>query len=483
MNYAVLVVPDFALHALRRNDPALAGQPVALVSGEGRKAAVTEVSPEASGVTPGLVVTLAMARCPGMILRPRDVGAEIEANALLIAAAFTLSPRVELTGAGCCTVDLQGADAEQTSAGIRLRVRELTAAGLPVRIGIAAAPLLAAFAARCAQPVLVVDNEKEFLGPLPLEFAGPTAEQTEILSGWGVKTLGELTALAKAEVGQRLGTAGVALWERAAGETTRPLRLSEPARSFAVSWAYDPPIESLEPLLFRLRRFSERVAMELRAAGLVAEALSLTLLLEDEAKHSREFRLPDPNTDIDGWLRVFHSHLESVQTPARVTGAWLVATPTRPPQKQDGLFDTGLRDPAAFWENLARLGAIVGDDRVGTPVPVDTHRPDAFILAKPADTIPAPEPAPVHPSRGLVLRRFRPPWEVGVTCAGPQPTELDCTNLRDTVRSASGPWRVSGDWWTPDAWAVEHWQVEMSKGGLYQLARTRDGWCVEGVLD
>ncbi|HWZ94577.1 MAG TPA: DNA polymerase Y family protein [Opitutaceae bacterium] len=483
MNYAVLVVPNFALHALRRSDPTLTGQPVALIAGEGRKAAITQVSPEATGVTPGLVVTLAMARCPGIVLRPRDFAAEIEADALLRAAAFTLSPRVELTSTGCCTVDLQGADPERTSAEIRLRVMELTAAGLPVRIGIAATPLLAVFAARCAEPVLVVDDEREFLHPLPLAFAEPTAEQAEILSGWAVRTLGQLTALSKAEVGQRLGTAGVALWERAAGETTRPLRLSEPAQSFAVSWDYNTPIESLEPLLFRLRRFSERVAMELRAAGFVAEILSLTLLLEDETDHRREFRLPEANTDVDGWMRVFLSHLESVRTAARITKARLVAHPTRPPQKQDGLFDTGLRDPAAFWENLARLAAIVGDGRVGTPVAADTYRPDTFTLSKPVDTIPAPEPAPVHPLRGLALRRFRPPWPVCVACAGSQPVELDCANLRDTVCNVSGPWRISGDWWTPEAWAVEHWHVEMAKGGIYQLSRSKDGWRVEGVFD
>jgi len=321
------------------------------------------------------------------------------------------------------------------------------------------------------------------LHPLPLAFAEPTAEQAEILSGWGVRTLGQLTALSKAEVGQRLGTAGVTLWECAAGETTRPLRLSEPAQSFAVSWNYDPPIETLEPVLFRMRRFSERVAMELRAAGFVAEILSLTLLLEDETDHRREFRLPEPNTDVDGWMRVFLSHLESVRTAARVTKVRLVAHPTRPAQKQDGLFDTGLRDPAAFWENLARLAAIVGEGRVGTPVPADTYRPDAFTLTKPVDTIPAPEPAPVHPLRGLALRRFRPPWPVRVACAGPQPAELDCANLRDTVRSVGGPWRISGDWWTPEAWAVEHWHIEMSQGGIYQLARSKDGWRVEGVFD
>jgi protein ImuB len=47
----------------------------------------------------------------------------------------------------------------------------------------------------------------------------------------------------------------------------------------------------------------------------------------------------------------------------------------------------------------------------------------------------------------------------------------------------AGPWRVSGEWWRPKAWAVETWQVELSEGGVYQLAHTDDGWRVEGVLD
>ncbi len=50
MNHAVLLVPDFVLHALRRSDPTLAGHACALIAGEGKKAIVTAVSPEAAGV-------------------------------------------------------------------------------------------------------------------------------------------------------------------------------------------------------------------------------------------------------------------------------------------------------------------------------------------------------------------------------------------------------------------------------------------------
>jgi len=483
MTYAVLSVPDFALHALRRADPGLCGCAVALVAGDGRKARVAEVSPEAAGVAPGLAAALAMSRCPGIILRQRDPAAEVEAHRLLLAAAFTLAPRVESTCGGCCTVDLQGADPARTGARMRLLAAELAGAGLPARIGTGPTPLLASYAARCAEPVLVVSDKAAFLAPLPLAFADPSPGQDGILRGWGISTLGGLTALPKAEVGRRLGAEGVLLWERAAGETARVLRLVEPARSFAAEWAYEPPVESTEPLLFKLRRFAERVALELRGAGFVAERLSLTLLLEDGADHRREFPLPEPGADVDGWLRILNAHLGTVRTDARVAGVRLVASPARPPEKQDGLFDAGLRDPASFWENIARIAAIVGDDRVGTPAPVDTHRPDAFVLEKPAEAVAPSAESPVHPPCGPTLRRFRPPWPVRVVCDAGAPARLEAGRLEGQVRAALGPWRSAGDWWKPQAWSVETWQVEMAGGGLYQLARTDGGWCVEGMLD
>ena len=159
-----------------------------------------------------------------------------------------------------------------------------------------------------------------------------------------------------------------------------------------------------------------------------------------------------------------------------------MAAPTRPPEKQDGLFDTGLRDPALFWETLAQLGAIVGDDRVGTPALSDTHRPDTFVMERPAETVPPPAEDPLHPPLGLTLRRFRPPWPARVMLAGRQPAAVESGPVCGPVRAVQGPWRVSGGWWTPERWSVETWHVELP-GGLYQLGCTAEGWRVEGVLD
>lgn len=483
MRFAVLLVPDFSLQALLRGRPDLAGRPVALTDGEGRKAVVAMASAETRGVEAGMPVALATARRPEIILLARDPDAEVEAQRLLLAAALTLAPRVEATAASCCTVDLQGADADRTRGGIGLCLAELASAGLSARIGAARTPLLAGYAAQRADPVLIAGDERALLDPLPLRCARPSPAQADILAQWGVKTLGQLAALPKAEVGRRLGPEGVALWERAAGETERVLRLVEPPKTFAAEWPYAPPVESLEPLLFHLRRFGERLAFELRASGFVAEELSLTLQLEDGAEHRRKFRLAEPNTEVSGWLRILSAHLQTVRTTARVSGARLVAAPARPQQKQDGLFETSLCDPPAFWENLARLGAIVGDDRVGTPVAADSCRPEAFSLQKPAAVVPPPEEPPVHPPLGPVLRRFRPPWPVRVRLLGGRPADLAGEGWAGSVRSARGPWFAGGDWWKPERWANETWQVELSTGELYQLARSGGEWRVEGILD
>ncbi len=491
MRYAVIRAKDFALQALRRSDSALAGLPVALVCGEGKKAVVTEVSPGAGVVEPGLLVALACARCPGLVLRSRDPSAEVEAQRLLIAAAFSLAPRVEATASGVCTVDLQGADAERSRARAQALCAELATAGLNVTVGFGRTPLLASYASEypslAAGPadaqVAIASDEPSFLAVLPLGAASPTARQAEILALWGLRTCGELAALPKDGIGARLGADGVALWERAAGQTIRVLRPVQPAKTFAAEWDYETPVESAEPLLFRLRRFAERIALELRGAGFVAERIVLTLLMEDDTDYRREFRLPEPGADVEGWMRVLASHFEGLRTAARISGARLAASPARPSEKQDGLFDIGLRDPHAFWENLARLGAIVGSERVGTPLPADSHRLDAFTLEKPAEAVPAAEEPPLHPHRGPALRRFRPSRALMVEMEGSRPRWLEGSELQGAVAACRGPWRESGAWWRSDRWAREIWQVEIAGGGLYQIARTDGGWVVEGMFD
>ena len=85
-----------------------------------------------------------------------------------------------------------------------------------------------------------------------------------------------------------------------------------------------------------MRRFAERIALELRGSGFVAEKLSLTLLLEDETDHRRNSGCRSLEPTWRGGCASCGGHLATVRTKARVAGVRLVAAPARPPQKQEG---------------------------------------------------------------------------------------------------------------------------------------------------
>jgi len=331
--------------------------------------------------------------------------------------------------------------------------------------------------------VLEVQDERGFLSPLPLSLADPPPALAAILAGWGLRTLGALTALPKPEVGRRLGQAGMELWERAAGETDRPIKPCAPAATFAAAMELEHEVETLEPLLFILRRLVDRLALQLTQASLVAAELALELLLVDETAYPRGFRLPEPTASPDILFRALQTHLETLHTASAIKGVRLVITPTRPLVRQHGLFDTGLRDPHGFAETLARVEAVVGRDRVGTPGLEPTHRPDAFFLEKPVDVVGPLPPPPILPPLGLPLRRFRPPLEAEVA-AGPQgPVFVRCRIVRGEVTQRRGPWRCSGEWWKPERWTGEEWDIELARGGLFRLSLHAGQWWVEGMYD
>jgi protein ImuB len=484
--FAVLHIADFALHAVLRTAPDLAAQPVALLDGARQRAQIVaaNAAARAVGVAPGLTAPQALARCALLVLQQAQPAAEAEARAALLAAAFTLGPMVEATAPGVATIDVAGRAAANREPALRAAVQTLAGLGLPATGGLARTPLLALYAARQTTDVFAVGDDAAFLTPLPLATAEPPPELAEILAGWGVHTLGQFTALPKAEISRRLGAAGVTLWERAAGQTARPLQPVAPPQTFTATMEFPEPVETLEPLLFVLRRFVDRLALELRTAGLAAAELALRLGLDDETTHARSFRLPEPTADADILFRALHTHLETLRTDAPIGAVRLDLTPTRTLEKQQDLFETSLRDPHGFAETLARTVAVVGSGRVGTPRLVDTHRSDVVELAPSVDVVPPATETPVHAPLGLPLRRFRPPLAAKIELAGRAPAYVWCERLYGPVTTARGPWRGAGDWWHAEfAWEREEWDVALAGGGLYRVLRTPAGWFVEGEYD
>jgi protein ImuB len=304
----------------------------------------------------------------------------------------------------------------------------------------------------------------------------------DILHRWGIETLGQFAALEKEAVAARLGPIGLQLWERAAGKTTRLLKLVPVRESFEEAFEFENEIETSEPLLFMLRRFLQQFSVRLGALHLVASELQLEITFSDKGGYSHRFKIPEPTNNVEILFRMLHTHLENFTSQSPIIAVALKAETTRPSFEQFHLFETALRDPARLTETLARLSGLLGSELVGTPVLEETHRSDAFRMEPFSWQLPSTksELLPLPPS---ALRRFRSPLPASVLLAKNRPGHLRSVKIQGAVRAKKGPYLASGNWWDENAWGRAEWDVELENGALCQCHSSGGQWALDGIYD
>ena len=326
-----------------------------------------------------------------------------------------------------------------------------------------------------------------------------TAEILRILHKWGIHTLGQLAALDKEELRNRLGADAVRLWQRANGTALRLLKFVQPPEAFEESFEFDHEIETAEPLLFMLRRFLEQLAVRLSAIYLVAQELTLRISFSNSRQvrhgtgkqsYERVFKIPQPTNDVDLLFRMLQTHLENFKSEHPIVAVALTAQPIRPASQQFGLFETALRNPQQLYETLARLSALLGSDRVGTPIKEETHRPDAFRMepfswASVESAVPSGNPKDAlrtaHTTTRLALRRFRPPSNTSVFVSEARYLESD--KIRGQIVDQTGPFLFSGNWWDEKSWARAEWDMQLENGDLVRAHEAEGIWKLDGIYD
>ena len=331
-----------------------------------------------------------------------------------------------------------------------------------------------------------------------------------VLHKWGIHTLGQLAALDKEQLAARLGPEAVRMWERANGQSSRPLKFVRPPESFEESFEFENEIETAEPLLFMLRRFLQQLSVRLSGIYLVAKELTLRITFPNPPRdgfaaankqiYERVFKIPQPTNDVDLLFRMLHTHLENFKSEYPITAVSLQAEPAKPSRQQFGLFETSVRDPNQLYETLARLVALLGSDRVGTPVLEETHRPDAFRMqpfvweltsavghggrssATPGFHPQARRSSPLH-NAGAALRRFRPNIAASVLLADEQPIHLRSPQMSGAVSEQSGPYRASGNWWDEKIWSRSEWDLQLENGTIVRCHENPNGWQIGGIYD
>lgn len=167
--FATIFLPNFFLQAVLRHDPLATETPVALIDDEAAKAVILQLNhpAERAGVSVGMTASQGLARCLALVVRQRQREQERILDELLLQFCHSLSPFIEATAPGLCTV--QFTDDRPSAPRVETMVEQLGRAGVRALAGIARTPDTSLLAAHLARPVLQVGDTKTFLASLPLE--------------------------------------------------------------------------------------------------------------------------------------------------------------------------------------------------------------------------------------------------------------------------------------------------------------------------
>lgn len=508
---ACLFAPSFPLAARLRSETELEGQALVICRGNGASARIDSVSRAAwrYGIRPGFSLARARSRLPDLIARSRDPVTEQAAHEVLLETASTLSPRIEDAAEDMVFADVSGM--EQLFPGkegemdmARMAVLYAEKLSLMIQVGLAGAKLAAAVAARRRESPMVIPpgKEAEFLAGMPLQSLEISDKLLRKLHRWGLKTLGDFAALPADRVGARLGEEGRLAYQRARGEDPRPISPTPAPETLSEGMELEWAVVTIEALQAALRPCLEALHRRLVQRDLLCRALNLELGLEPEGIDRRLIRFPVPARDVEALLGLIGLQLEAHSPRAPVFSFRCIVHPARAEGRQLSLFGPPQIHPDRLSLTLARMAARLGPDRVGAPLIVDSHLPEAF-ASEDFDPPPTPSPRPPR-SRGLLaVRVLRPPTPLEViveegkdpasstgTEGSSRPVSLSSLSgakprLQGLVRVASGPWELEEGWWKKEGVRREYWDVEISGGGLYRIFRDCSGgdWYADGVYD
>jgi protein ImuB len=357
------------------------------------------------------------------------------------------------------------------------------------------------------------------MGGAPLSGPERPALQDAIFAfkRWGLKTLGEVAALPSADLSARLGQQGL-LWQALArGNDIRPLVPDRPEERFDASLDLEWPIEDLEPLSFVLTRLLEPLSIRLERRDRGVAVLHVQLGLVTKDVHARRLELPSPLRDVRALRTLALLDLEAHPPPGEniaIDRVTVTIDPTPGRVLQHTLFTRPHPAPEQLSTLLARLGAAMGQDRIGAPMLVDSFRPGAFAMKPFAvehdrrapslePRASSPEPRVPSPEPRAALRRCRQPVpaRVSVDAAG-RPVRVT-TDRRGfaggSIRQAVGPWKTSGEWWLPSragrageagqagqaGWDRDEWDVALGDSGSYRVFfdHQTHAWFIDAIID
>ena len=381
----------------QRDRPELRGRPV-IVGGGGPhdRGVISAASYEARvfGVRSAMPLRTAGALCPTGVFLPVDGAKYARVSREVMAILRRFTPRVEQVSIDEAFLDVAGSeglfgDGPTIAALIRRAIREELE--LTASVGVAGTKLVAKIASDLRKPdglvVVPLGTEAAFLAPLPIGRLWGVGPQTRrSLEDYGVRTIGDLAALAPDVLVRRLGQHGAELAARARGIDASPVSDGQDAKSVSHEHTFAVDTRDPDQIERALLALSEGVAGRLRAAGLKAATITVKVRDADFETRTRQRTLDEPTDMTDAIWRTA-LELTRPQTRGRTIRLLGVGASNFGERPQLGLFAAGDERKRRAVEAADALKRRFGPRAITRARLLDSHVAEPFER----DPVTAPE--------------------------------------------------------------------------------------------
>ncbi|HEU4663209.1 MAG TPA: DNA polymerase Y family protein [Dokdonella sp.] len=473
MFWVCLHYPRLALEALHSGVPA--DRPQAVVDGpqQRRHVVLANAAAGKTGVRAQQPLASAQLLCPGLVVAPRDEAAERQALASLADHAYRYSADISIAGPDALFLEV-GASLKLFGGWPALERRmRADVERLGHACTLAAAPTATAarvFAA--CRPAIALPTPAQLalaLDAAPLVASGLDPKIVAALHGMGMRTLGDLFRLPRAELARRIGQPALAHLDRMRGLVAETLPRWQPPQRYARRMEFGYGIESHTALAFPLQRLVREFAQFLVARDGGVQRFAIELGHERDAHTRIDIGLLAPQRDAASLLELARARLERVELVAPVHALALRADDLPPlcPLHRD-LFETNRREQLDWPALVERLRARLGDAALQGLACVADHRPDRAWRFVPL-SMQCHAPAATPTARPFwLLRRPLP--------------------LRGRpVRVLAGPERIESGWWDEGDQRRDYYIIETCSGqrawAFVDAGRTPDRdapWTLQG---
>ena len=463
--YAAIHVAEFPAQAILRLRSDLQTQPVAVLDGVAPQERVSSQNLNARkrGVVAGMT-RLEVEELSGVRVLSRSVETESAARTVLLESISHFSPRIEeiFIANGCGFVlDITGTERLFGPPAIfaqRLRA-SIVAAGFRASVAVSHNFDTARIKAECTRGITVIPEgtEASTLAKIPIDSLRLDDVRYETFVLWGIGTLGELAELPEEELITRIGQPAKFWLKLARGTAEHTFQPIQATFELNEHIEFETHVEQLDSLLFIGANMINALVSRAAARALSLATITVQMSLEKQFAYHRMIRPAIPSSDRKFLLKLMQIEIAAHPPQAPIASLTLTAEAGQQSKTQLGLFAPQIPEPSRLDVTLARLKALVGDDRVGSPVLKDTHLRGIFDMDNFSVTS-----QPSHRLETVVrisLRRMRPPRHLRMQIDRNRPAGFRDGADRYDVQFAYGPWNTSGCWWSVNQWDVEEWDV------------------------